>query len=344
LPVAAMTLLRRLCFPIFFIFLCAFVQPAYGFYTWTDDKGIKHFSDTPPPIEDLEKFRVRDTDGTIFEPQGPEIESTPERHFLWSLETDKNTIYLLGSLHVLTKDSYPLAEAIEDAYRQCQKIVFETDIDGLNNPIMQAKIMTMGLYPLDQSLRQHVSEKTYAALQKKVAEAGLSMAVFERLKPWACGATLTIMALERMGFDLRYGIDTTFFQRAKKDGKERNFLGPVEYQINLLANMGEQDQELSLRQTLEDLEVVETMAPDMLRAWKTGNLDRLDAIMNATLKKYPDIHDRLLVQRNLKWLSHIENLMNQEDNVLVIVGAAHLVGPRSLVALLRQEGYKVTQR
>ncbi|MDY6987065.1 MAG: TraB/GumN family protein [Thermodesulfobacteriota bacterium] len=339
-----MTLLRRLLFPIFWIFLCTFVQPVYGFYTWTDEEGVKHFSDTPPPAEDLEKFPVRDTDGTTFEPQRPEPQSSPQRHFLWSVETNKNTIYLLGSLHVLTKDSYPLAEAIENAYHHCQKIVFETDIDGLNNPIMQAKVMTLGLYPLDQSLRQHVSEKTYAALEKKVAEAGLSMAVFERLKPWACGVTLTIMALERLGFDLRYGIDTTFFQRAKKDEKERIFLEPVEYQINLLANMGKQDQELSLRQTLEDLEVVETMAPDMLRAWKTGNVDGLDAIMNATLKKYPDIHDRLLVQRNLKWLSQIEHLMNQDDNVLVIVGAAHLVGAQSVVAHLRGKGYRVTQR
>ena len=224
-----MTLLRRLFFPIFLIFLCTFVQPAHGFYTWTDEKGVRHFSDTPPATEDLDRLQVRDTDGTTFEPQGAEPQSTPQRHFLWSVETNKNTIYLLGSLHVLTKDSYPLAEAIENAYHHCQKVAFETDIDGLNNPIMQAKIMTLGLYPLDQTLRQHVSEKTYAALEKKVAEAGLSMAVFERLKPWACGVTLTIMALERLGFDLRYGIDTTFFQRAKKDGKERIFLEPVSY-------------------------------------------------------------------------------------------------------------------
>ncbi|MDY6838528.1 MAG: TraB/GumN family protein [Thermodesulfobacteriota bacterium] len=339
-----LTLLRRLCLPILFICLCAFVQPASGFYTWTDEKGVRHFSDTPPPAGGLDRLQVRETDGTTFQPQGPEPRSTLEKHFLWSVETNKNTIYLLGSLHVLTKDSYPLAQEIENAYRHCQKIVFETDIDGLNNPMMQAKIMTLGLYPLDQTLRQHVSEKTYAALKKKVAEAGLSMTVFERLKPWSCGVTLTIMALERMGFDLRYGIDTTFFQRAKKDGKERIFLEPVEYQINLLANMGKQDQELSLRQTLDDLEVVETMAPDMLDAWENGDVHRLDTIMNASLKKYPDIHDRLLVQRNKKWLSQIENLMNQDDNVLVIVGAAHLVGAESLVALLRGKGHHVTQR
>jgi hypothetical protein len=340
---ATRTLIRRLFFPIFWIFLCAFVQPAHGFYTWTDEKGVRHFSDTPPPI-DLEKLHVTDTDGTVSAPQGPEIESTPKKHFLWSVETTGNTFYLLGSLHVMTKDSYPLAEAIEEAYNHCQKIVFETDLDGLSNPIMQAKIMTLGLYPLNQTLRQHVSQKTYAALEKEVATAGLSMALFERLKPWACGVTLTMMALERMGFDLRYGIDRTFFQRAKKDGKERIFLEPVESQINLLANMGEQDQELSLRQILDDLEVVETMAPDMLDAWKTGDVGRLGTILNASLRKYPDIRNRLLVQRNKKWLSRIEGLMSQDENVLVIVGAAHLVGRQSLVALLRQKGYEVIQR
>jgi uncharacterized protein YbaP (TraB family) len=337
-------LLRRICLPILFIFLCAFSHPAHGFYTWTDEKDVKHFSDTPPPIGDLESLDVRETDSGVRLTEGAQNETETQKHFLWSLETDKNTIYLLGSLHLLTKDSYPLDEEIERAYDDSQKIVFETDLDGLNSPVMQAKIMTLGLYPSDQTLRQNVSEQTYGALEKKVAAAGLTMPAFDRLKPWACGLTLTVMALQRLGFDLSYGIDTTFFQKAKKDGKDRIFLEPVEYQIDLLAKMANGEQELCLRQTLEDLDVVETMAPDMAAAWKTGDVDRLDSIMNSTLKKHPDILDRLLVQRNRKWLSQIENLMDQDHNVLVIVGAGHLVGPQGLPELLRGKGHKVRQR
>ena len=55
-------------------------------------------------------------------------QQTTKKNFLWSLKTDRATLYLLGSVHLLTKDSYPLDNNIEAAYRASKKIVFETDI------------------------------------------------------------------------------------------------------------------------------------------------------------------------------------------------------------------------
>ena len=49
---------------------------------------------------------------------------------LWSVEARGNTIYLLGSLHVLKSDAYPLAAAIEEAYASSRKVVFENLTDG----------------------------------------------------------------------------------------------------------------------------------------------------------------------------------------------------------------------
>ena len=343
-PKAAVTPLKRIFFPILLISLWALSLPAHGFFTWTDERGVKHFSDAPPPIEDQHQLDVREAGGRGHKPEPSGVETRTKKNFLWSMATNRNTLYLLGSLHVLTSDSYPLAKEIERAYDDSQKVVFEADLDALNDPIMQAKTMALGLYPLDQTLRQNISEETYRALEKKVVEAGLSMAAFDHLRPWACALTLAVTALQRLGFDQTHGIDTYFFHKAKKDGKEKIFLEAVEYQVNLFANMGKGEQELCLRQALDDLEVIETMASDMVDAWKTGDVPKLDAIINKSLKKYPHIHDRLLVQRNKNWVSQIENLMNQDDNVLVIVGAAHLVGTQSLLDLFRGKGHTVTQR
>jgi uncharacterized protein YbaP (TraB family) len=37
-------------------------------------------------------------------------------------------------------------------------------------------------------------------------------------------------------------------------------------------------------------------------------------------------------------------MMVEDKNILVIVGAGHLVGPGSVVALLKQKGYRVKQK
>ena len=273
-----------------------------------------------------------------------ERQTETAKHFLWSIQTKKNTTYLLGSMHLLRQDSYPLAEEIEAAYDDSQKIVFETDLDGMNDPAMQAKMMALGVYLDDQTLEQDITAATYKLLKERVVATGASMAQFDRLRPWFCGLMLTALELQRFGFDTTYGLDSHFFNKAKKDGKEKIFLESVEYQMNLFANMTPQEQEALLRQTLEDLEVVETMSADMLIAWKAGDADKLNEMMNISFKEHPGIYDRLLIQRNKEWVSKIEALTNQDDNVLVIVGAGHLVGKESLLKLLEQKGYAIEQR
>lgn len=266
------------------------------------------------------------------------------KSFLWSIEREKNTIYLLGSIHLLKTDSYPLSKGIEDAYDNCKKIVFETDIHGMKDLALQTKMMTLGLYADGQTLEQNISKQTYASLKKKAIEAGLSMAVLDRFKPWLCAVTLAATELQRLGFDPNYGIDMYFFDKAKKDNKEITFLETADYQLEALTEMAGREEESFLKQTLKDLEVVETMFSDIVDSWKTGDVDRLESIMRISFKCHPDIYDRLVIQRNKEWITQIENLINQDDNVLVIVGAGHLVGTENILELLQKKGYKIRQR
>jgi len=278
----------------------------------------------------------------VYAREGPQGKG--ENHFLWSIETGTNRIYLLGSLHVLKGDSFPLAKEIEEAYSKCRKIVLEIDLDSVNDPAFQAKIITLGLYPNGQTLEQNVSEQTYRLLKKRVDALGLSVAQFDRLKPWVCALTLTLMEFQRLGFDSSYGIDMYFFRRAKRDGKEIIALETLEYQLELFTEMAKAEQESFLSQAIKDLDVIETMASEMVESWKAGDTDSLDSIIRISFKEHPDMYDRFITQRNKKWVSQIENLMRQNDNILVIVGAGHLVGTGSIRELLKKKGYKIVQR
>ena len=58
----------------------------------------------------------------------------------------------------------------------------------------------------------------------------------------------------------------------------------------------------------------------------------------------PSSTQRLLVERNGNWVESVETCVKQRTACFVVVGAAHLVGPDSLVALLQKKGYKVEQQ
>jgi hypothetical protein len=61
------------------------------------------------------------------------------------------------------------------------------------------------------------------------------------------------------------------------------------------------------------------------------------------LRKDPEMYQRLLVERNRNWLPKLEALFNRRGRALVIVGAAHLVGPDGLLQTLKSKGYTIEQ-
>jgi uncharacterized protein YbaP (TraB family) len=267
-----------------------------------------------------------------------------QKHFLWAVESERNTVYLLGSMHILKQDSYPLPAAIESTYGCCRKIVFETDLDGMNDPESQGMIMKKGLYPQGQKLSEHISSETYSLLQKRLATSGLSIAQFEQFRPWFMALSIGSMELQRLGYDPNLGIDRYFFEKAKRDGKEKIFFEANSFQLNLMASLNNRHQDMFLKGVLKELDVVESLAADMLDAWETGNTGKLDAILQKSHSEDPAIYKRFFTDRNRNWVSKIRRFLKQHDDVLIIVGAGHLVGKDSVVDLLRQHGYKVRQK
>lgn len=266
------------------------------------------------------------------------------KNCLWLIQSQSNKIYLLGSLHVLKQETYPLAAAIERAYADSQRIIFETDIAAMQDPTMQAKMLELGMYPDGQTLFQNLAGGTRQQLEKKMSSLGLPLQAFSRFKPWFVALTLTTLELQRLGYNPQYGIDVYFFNKAQSGGKEIGFLEPPEYQISLLGNMVEKDQNDFLSQTLKDLELVSELAGDLVKNWKSGNADKLHKLLHKSFKDYPDLNNRLLIQRNIKWVKKVEDAMRKNKNVFFVVGAGHLVGPESVVDLLRKAGYEVKQQ
>ena len=52
-------------------------------------------------------------------------------------------------------------------------------------------------------------------------------------------------------------------------------------------------------------------------------------------------YDRLLTNRNAKWVPQIEAMLDAPGTKLVAVGAGHLAGPDSVIKMLRDKGYTV---
>ena len=266
-----------------------------------------------------------------------------EKHCLWRIETETNTVYLLGSLHMLKPAHYPLSESIVTAFADARHIATEVNIDSMLAPNVITTMAMKAMYTDGTSLQQNVSENTFLQTQNIVQEFGLDMQRLSPFRPWFVALSILGLKLQQLGFNPEHGIDRHLFMNAKKEKKGLHALESVDFQIGILASLSEEQQEMMLLQTLRDLKIVEEFFDDIYTAWHGGDAEKLDGLLLESFKEFPAVYSKLITDRNRNWIPHIERYLLQDENYMVIVGAGHLVGEDSVVEMLRTKGYTVEQ-
>ncbi len=265
------------------------------------------------------------------------------RTFAWKATGKGGTIYLMGSIHVMSESFYPLDPALEAAFKDSDLLVEEVDLAEMMDPTAQLAILSRGMLPSSQSLDKILSPATMALVRKATGDMGGAGGPLMQFKPWMLAIALQGMELMKAGFDPALGLDQHFYDAAKAGGRAVQGLETVEFQISRFDGMTMEQQDRMLAETLKELATQTASVNKLGDAWKAGDVATVERIALADLKSDPLMYQRLLVERNKNWLPKIEALFARKGRALVVVGAAHLIGPDGLIAMLKAKGYTVEQ-
>ena len=270
---------------------------------------------------------------------------SPSKTFLWTVEGQGGaTAFLVGSIHVLSADSYPLPAPIEKAFAESRTLVEEIDLDEMNDPMQMMAALAKAMLTDGRTLDQLIAAETYAEVKKRADSYGLPMMALQRMKPWLVAVTLMGPTLQSAGFKPELGVDRYFFDRAKEKGLKRQALETLAYQLDRFDQLSPKLQEEMLKATLEDLDAQMTGVKEMVDAWKKGDTAMLEKLTLGSFDEFPELYQRLLLERNQNWVPHVEKCLAEKAGCFVVVGAAHLVGKDGLPTLLAKKGFKVIQQ
>ena len=273
----------------------------------------------------------------------------------WKAEGSSGSVYFLGSIHILPKDVVWRRAEIDAALAKAQQLVFELDLDEARNPAAAMPIMgKYGFLPPDQSLHKMLAPEYREKLDAVAKRYGLQPAILDRMRPWLAGLTLTSLnAIKQktkpgepikpdatLSGDLA-GVDVQLWDWAKTAGKERGALETFEDQIHVFADLPEDEQVSFLVVTLRQADEPANVIDKLSAAWRTGDTAKLDALMNGDTKQFPKLHAALFHDRHVKWLPQIEKMLTDGRTHFIVVGAGHLVGDGSVIAMLRAKGVKI---
>ncbi|MEO6104763.1 MAG: TraB/GumN family protein [Pseudoxanthomonas sp.] len=275
----------------------------------------------------------------------------PPVPLLWKVSDADNSVYLLGSFHLLKPADYPLSKDVDMAFADAESLVFEMTPAEMASPALGMQMGQAALRSDGSKLDSQLPPATVTLLQgwlganeAELQKLGLTAQALQMFEPWFTGLMVSIVEMTKQGLDPKLGLDSHFAALATQAGKQTAGLETGAEQIAFLDGMSTEEQVQFLTEALTEASEGSTETARLHNAWRAGDATLLWNGMGADMKKeYPRLYQRINVARNDAWVPRIEQRLTAPgtDETLVVVGALHLLGPDGVVEKLRTKGYKV---
>jgi len=262
---------------------------------------------------------------------------------VWMVKAGKATVYLAGSVHLLRPEDHPLPAEFFRAYDNSRRIVFEVMPGEMERPENTEKYLRASVYSDGTTLREHIPPETYTRAESYCQEKNYPMNRLAYLRPGFFLITLTVFEMNKLGADLKKGVDYYFKEKALQDGKTIGAMETAEEQIKFLSALDAALDGKQMLASIDELKMVESYYNKTVAAWRKGDEEEIGRLYLKRLKGYPEAYQAIITDRNKRWVKIVETFLGAEENTMVIGGVAHFAGEEGLLNLLRQRGYKVVK-
>ena len=271
-----------------------------------------------------------------------EPQPAPVGPALWRIADADSEIWLFGSVHVLPTNLAWRSRRVNTAFAASAELMTETDVSEAARSSFPALAARYGASPDGIGLSGRLRTNESARLARLARELGLDLTALEQLRPWLAALQLSYASASRAGHVAEAGVEAVLVAEARRSGKRLSFLETPEQQIRSLASLAPADELHFLAVTIRQIEEEPELIDSLDNAWARGDVAELARQLNVQWREAgAGVHNALILERNRVWADEIARRLEGAGRVFVAVGAAHLVGEDSVIALLRARGIEV---
>jgi uncharacterized protein YbaP (TraB family) len=274
---------------------------------------------------------------------GPALARAPRiaRPALWQVSDGDTTVYLFGTIHLLPADLQWRTAKFDQALQGSQQLIVETIVDQQHPEAIQSAEMSLGFKQGLPPIADRVPPADLPRLRTAIASTGVPEKFFDQMKTWLAAIQLLGVQFRSMGLKGSDGPEEIMRQQFLSEHKPIGQLETNVEQFSFFDRLPEKAQRSLLEGALVAHSGMDKDYDGMLESWSKGDVKGIAATFNHDLADSPDLKKSLLQQRNANWAKWVEQRMAQPGTIMVAVGAGHLAGPDSVIALLQRDGYSV---
>lgn len=265
------------------------------------------------------------------------------RGALFKVQQGAHTLYLFGTIHVGSKDFYPLEPRLAGLLKKAPVLALE--IDPLGDPQKLARAVQQ--HGLSNKAMTGMTPAWRQRLERLLKQYNIEPESVASMKPWLLASLLTVSEFASQGYEAALAVDAHLSKQAHAAGQKIVELESADSQMALFDKMTPAEQLLFLQEAIAGIEDKEqaSQAREIADAWRKADVAALDAL---ALKAEQDdtfsgrfVQRVLLDGRNPALADGMLKLMARENNSVAAIGVLHLVGKTSVPELLRKRGLTV---
>jgi uncharacterized protein YbaP (TraB family) len=259
---------------------------------------------------------------------------------LWVVKSKTATVYLFGTIHALDPSQVWRTPALEKAFRESSELWEEVLMPAPDEAQRMGQLTaSLGMAADGPPLSARLSADETAKLAAYVP---IPKERLDRLRPWLAAWLVQAGYLQRLGLTGLAGADVILARDAGALGKPVHGFETSEQQMHFVADTSPDVEMSYLRKMLADVGEGKAYFEPLERAWLAGDDAVVEKRVVARMREMaPQIYRVLLVERNQRWVPQIEAMLATPGVRFVAVGEGHLLGPDSVLALLKKDGWKI---
>ena len=269
----------------------------------------------------------------------------------WVVEDEDTKVYMLGSIHVGTPDLYPMHKKLTKAFDESDGLFVEAN---LLDPTGMDYYIEKAMFNDGRTIKDVVSEETYAKLQKVAAQLEMPIEELEMQKPWLLSNNFSSMMMDG-AFGLTaeemamHGVDMQFLLSAYLQQKPIYELEGINAQVDMFEALSPEAQEESLAAALDGIlepseqseEDVQLMA-DWFTNWVKGDVEKFAESLTEMEGDTSEFNQMLFGKRDAEMAAKLVDVLEeQKGTFFVVVGAGHFLVDKNIRYHLEQSGYEV---
>ncbi|MDC9595906.1 TraB/GumN family protein [Xenorhabdus anantnagensis] len=249
-----------------------------------------------------------------------------QRHYPYpavDITLNKNKqLHIVGSIHMGTKNMYPLSEVLLEQLELVDALIVEADITQAVSPFQET-------FSEQIELSQRLSPEHFVCLQRYCREIQHPVTLLDPLPSWQVALILQAAQAQYLGLRPQYGIDCQLLNSAKTINKPIIELEGTDAQVGLLINLPNGGLSL-LEDTITHWHTNARALQTMISWWMNYRPEKQNQVLPMTFCE--EIYQTLMTERNRQWSEQLHRL--PAGKYLVAVGALHLHGENNLGQML----------